>query len=216
MTFAGFPSEALEFYEGLEADNSKTYWTANKQVYEEKVRAPMEALLEELAPRFGEGKIYRPYRDVRFSANKEPYKTSIAASVEAGGYIQLTAQGLMAGCGMYVMAADQLGRYRAAVDAEKPGAALGATIESLAGQGVTAGGHEVLKSAPRGYRKDHPRIELLRYKGLVAWVDWPAGSWLGGHEPVERVAGFFDACRPLEAWLSTHVGPSELPERERR
>ena len=66
MTFRGWPVEALEFYEGLEADNSKAYWQDHKQVYEQIVRAPMDELLRELAPEFGEGRIFRPYRDVRF------------------------------------------------------------------------------------------------------------------------------------------------------
>src|ERR1051325_11884594 len=82
MAFRGWPAEALEFYEGLEADNSKTYWTAHKTVYDEKVHAPMLALLAELEPEFGAGKIFRPYRDVRFSADKSPYKTAIPPPLE--------------------------------------------------------------------------------------------------------------------------------------
>src|SRR5262245_50692854 len=94
MPFKGWPAEALEFFEGLEADNTKTYWTAHKADYEKLVRGPMEELLRELAPAFGEGKIFRPYRDVRFSANKTPYKTNIAATVADGGYISLSTEGL--------------------------------------------------------------------------------------------------------------------------
>ena len=94
MAFRGWPNEALDFYEGLEADNSKTYWTAHRSVYDEKVLAPMNALLAELEPEFGAGKIFRPYRDVRFSADKSPYKTAIGATLELGGYVQLSAKGL--------------------------------------------------------------------------------------------------------------------------
>ncbi len=96
MAFRGWPAEALEFFEGLEADNSKTYWQRNKDVYESLVRAPMEQLLEELAPEFGEGRIFRPYRDIRFSSDKSPYKTNIAAMI-GEGYVELTADGLGAG-----------------------------------------------------------------------------------------------------------------------
>ena len=126
MTFTGWPVEAVEFYEGLEVDNSKAYWNEHKAVYETAVQAPMAALLADLADEFGEGKIFRPYRDVRFSADKTPYKTSIAATVGAG-YVQLSADGLMAGAGMYHLASDQLDRYRQAAarqgtgtDLEKP------------------------------------------------------------------------------------------------
>ncbi len=128
MGFRGWGPEAIEFYEGLEADNSKTYWQANKAVYEEKVLAPMQVLLEELAPEFGGGHIFRPYRDVRFSANKSPYKTQVAATLEKGGYISLGANGLGAGAGYYMLMSDQLERYRQAVDDEKTGTEIAGLV----------------------------------------------------------------------------------------
>ena len=85
MAFEGFPEQALEFYEGLEADNSKTYWTAHRGEYETHVRTPMVGLLEELAPEFGTAKLFRPYRDVRFSSDKTPYKTHQGAVVTPEG-----------------------------------------------------------------------------------------------------------------------------------
>jgi uncharacterized protein (DUF2461 family) len=106
MAFGGWPAEAIEFYEGLEADNSKTYWQKNKAVYEELVRGPMDELLAELAPQYGEGRIFRPYRDVRFSKDKSPYKTAIAATLANGGYISFSAEGLGAGRGLYMPAPD--------------------------------------------------------------------------------------------------------------
>src|SRR5437764_502068 len=114
MTFRGWPAEALEFYEDLEADNTKSYWQAHKTTYEQCVLAPMLELLTELEPEFGPGKVFRPYRDVRFSADKSPYKTAIGATLANGGYVQLSADGLGAGCGMYHLEADQLARFRAA------------------------------------------------------------------------------------------------------
>ena len=103
MTFRGWPVEALEFFEGLEADNSKAYWQANKTVYETVVRAPMEELIVELEPEWGEGRIFRPYRDVRFSADKSPYKTNIAAML-GDGYVQLNATGWVSAraCGRWL------------------------------------------------------------------------------------------------------------------
>lgn len=208
MAFRGWPAEALEFYEGLEADNSRSYWTAHKDVYERDVRGPMEELLAELEPEFGAGKIFRPYRDVRFSHDKSPYKTTIAATVEAGGYVQLSTQGLAAGSGMYTMAPDQLARYRAAVAEEPAGARLSAVMADIEGQGITFGGHERLKTAPKGYPRDHPRIELLRYKGLIAWKEWPVAAWLGTAAAKRRVVDVLRAAKPLRAWLADHVGPS--------
>src|SRR5256886_2160144 len=124
MAFKGWQAEAIEFFEGLEADNSKTYWQAHKADYEKLVKAPMEELLAELAADFGEPKIYRPYRDVRFSADKTPYKTAMGASLSGGGYVQLSAEGLAAGSGMWMMTADQLDRYRRAVADDRTGGEL--------------------------------------------------------------------------------------------
>jgi uncharacterized protein (TIGR02453 family) len=212
MAFEGWPEEALDFYEGLAADNSKTYWLAHKQIYEDCVLSPMTELLNELGPEYGEGKIFRPYRDVRFSKDKSPYKTAIGAVV-GDGYIQLSAAGLAAGSGMHYMAPDQLDRYRRAVADERSGGALEEVIDDVRGYDIAVGGHEMLKAAPRGYLADHPRIELLRCKGLTAWKEWPAGAWLGTATAKTRIVGFLTATRPLDAWLAEHVGESDLPAR---
>jgi uncharacterized protein (TIGR02453 family) len=212
MAFRGWPAEALEFFEGLEADNSKVYWQRNKDVYDTMVRAPMEELLRELAPEWGEGRIFRPYRDIRFSSDKSPYKTTIAAVI-GDGYVQLSADGLGAGCGMYEMAPDQLERYRAAVGDDRAGEKLVDLVASARVARLEVTGHEVLKTAPRGYPKDHPRIELLRFKGLITWREWPAGAWLGTRQAKTRVAEFFRLSKPLNEWLLAHVGPSTVPER---
>jgi len=208
--FRGWPSEAIEFYEGLEADNSKTYWNENKSVYEDAVLLPMTELLAELAPEFGAGKVFRPYRDVRFSADKAPYKTTIAASLELGGYIQLSAEGLGVASGMYMMAPDQLERYRQAVVSEKTGRALVDLLSVIRATGIEAGGHDTLKTAPKGYPKDHPRIDLLRNKGLVSWRQWPPGAWLGKPAAKNRVVEFLRASKPLQNWLEANVRPSTL------
>jgi uncharacterized protein (TIGR02453 family) len=214
MAFRGWRAESLEFFEGLEADNSKSYWQRNKAVYETLVRAPMEELLAELAPEWGEGRIFRPYRDIRFSSDKSPYKTNIAAMI-GDGYVQLTAEGLGAGSGMWEMAADQLERYRQAVDEDRAGGKLTRLVAKARAAGLEVTGHETLKTAPKGYPKDHPRIELLRCKGLITWREWPAGAWLGTRRAKDRVAEFFRLSKPLNDWLRTNVGPSALPERRR-
>jgi uncharacterized protein (TIGR02453 family) len=205
MAFDGWPAEALEFYEGLEADNSKAYWTAHKAIYEEMVLGPMTELLEELAPEFGEPRIFRPYRDVRFSKDKSPYKTHIGAIV-GDGYIQLSGAGLAAGHGMYGMTPDQLDRYRRAVAGDLAGPELERVIAGVEAHGIGVHGRDVLKTAPRGYPADHARIGLLRYKGLVAWQHWPVEPWLGTAGAKQRVAGFLAASRPLGDWLDRHVG----------
>jgi uncharacterized protein (TIGR02453 family) len=207
MSFSGWPEEALEFYEGPAADNSKTYWTRHKHVYEAAVLGPMTELVEELAPEFGEGKIFRPYRDIRFSPDKTPYKTHIGARV-GSGYVQFSAHGLASGDGMYGMAPDQLGRYREAVASERTGGELEDVIAAIEKRGIGVAGRDVLKTAPRGYPADHPRIGLLRYKGIVAWKEWPVEGWLETAAARDHVAGFLRATRPLSTWLYEKVGPS--------
>ncbi|HJR97627.1 MAG TPA: DUF2461 domain-containing protein [Actinomycetota bacterium] len=214
MAFRGWKAEALEFFDGLAADNSKAFWQRNKPVYEQLVRAPMEELLAELEPRWGEGRIFRPYRDIRFSRDKSPYKTHIGATI-GQGYVQLSADGLGAGCGMWEMARDQLERYRAAVEDDRPGAALADLVAEVEAAGIQVEGHGVLKTAPRGYPRDHPRIDLLRYKGLVTWRDWPAGAWLGTPRAKDRVVEFLERSEPIAEWLRANVGPSTLPGRSR-
>ena len=205
MAFRGWKPQAIEFYEGLEADNSKTYWQAHKADYDALVLRPMEELLDELAPEFGEGRIFRPYRDVRFSADKSPYKTNIAAGMGGVGYLQLSADGLMAGSGYWMMAADQLERYRAAVAGDRTGAALDKITAAARKAGLQVTAHESLKSAPRGYPKDHPRLALLRQKGVVMSKAWPVGAWTATRKAKDRVVAGLEAARPLNAWIGRHV-----------
>jgi uncharacterized protein (TIGR02453 family) len=212
VTFKGWPETALDFYDGLEADNTKAYWTDHKDVYERDVKGPMDALVAELSPEFGPARLFRPYRDTRFSRDKSPYKTAIAATI-GDCYVQLSAGGLMAGAGMYHLAPDQLKRYRAAVGADGPGRRLQGMVDSMRSAHLEVAAMETLKTAPRGYPKDHPRVELLRHKGLVVMKAWPAASWLRTTGAKKRVVDVFHASAPLLAWLQNHVGPAEdVPE----
>jgi uncharacterized protein (TIGR02453 family) len=205
MAFSGWPEEALDFYDGLAADNSKSYWTEHKATYEQKILAPMTELTEELAAEFGEPKIFRPYRDVRFSADKSPYKTHIGAVIGGTGYVQLSAEGLGAGAGMWQMEPESLDRYRQAVASDGPGAELEQIIARIEKDDITVHGHSVLKSAPRGYPADHPRIALLRYKGLTAWKQWPVEPWLETAAAKDHVMSFFRTVQPLCSWLTINV-----------
>jgi uncharacterized protein (TIGR02453 family) len=204
MAFGGWTAEALEFFEGLEAENTKAYWTAHRDSYDQLVLAPMLALLEELRDEFGTGKVFRPYRDVRFSKDKSPYKTNIGATLDAG-YVGLSVDGLVCGAGYYQLAPDQLRRYRAAV-ADQTGEELERIVASTAKKKVQVVGHDKLASAPRGYPKDHPRIDLLRNKGVTTWASWAPGPWLGTKAAKTRVVDALRASRPLLKWLDDNVG----------
>jgi uncharacterized protein (TIGR02453 family) len=217
VTFKGWPPEALTFWEGLEHNNSKAYWTANKATYETAVKGPMEALAAEVAD-VGPLKIFRPYRDVRFSKDKTPYKTHIGAVTEGAGgtgfYVALSATGLGVAAGYYELQADQLQRYRGAV-AGKPGEKLVPIVAALRTSGYVIHG-ESLKRVPRGFAPDHPRADLLRHKQLYAWREYGRPRWLHSRAALAKVRTVWDDAAPLSRWLDTNVGPSTLPPPEPR
>lgn len=217
--FTGWPKAAIDFYKGLEKDNSKTYWTANKAVYDAAVRAPMLALVDALEPEFGEASIFRPFRDTRFSANKAAYKTNIAAAIGGFGtpayYVSVSAHGLETGGGLHSPAPDQLARLRSLIDDGKRGPELERLIASITDQGLELQG-ETVKTAPRGYTTDHPRIELLRQKWLVVMNQWPVQKWLHTEEALDRVRDTWRAARPLNEWIAKQVGPPAQEQRRHR
>ena len=204
MRFTGWPVEAVEFFEGLQDDNSRSYWQAHKAVYDQCVKAPMEALLAELEHDFGPGKVFRPYRDVRFSADKTPYKLNCAAHL-TGGYVSVSADELFVGSGLYMPVPDDLKRYRAAVDSDRAGRDLEAIVRALRTAKYDVGAHDAVKTAPRGFPADHPRIELLKLKGITMARAWPVGGWLGTRKAKDRVVATLEAARPLNAWIAEHV-----------
>ena len=208
MGFAGWSAEAVEFFRGLESDNTKAYWSAHKPFYEASVREPMAELLSELSAEFGPARIARPYRDVRFRADKSPYKTEIYATFGRGGYVRFSADGLTAATGYFMMTPDQLQRYRDAVDREADGTELATEVERLRAAGLEVAGSQSLKTAPRGYPKDHPRVELLQCKGLICWRHWPVAPWLYTGKPRDQVAGVLRTAAPLHRWLYRNVGPA--------
>jgi uncharacterized protein (TIGR02453 family) len=215
MAFIGFSDDATRFYEGLEADNSKAYWTDNRALWEREVREPLLALLEELAAEFGDAHVFRPYRDVRFSADKSPYKTGAGAHTERGGYVELSARGLFVASGYWRTASDQVARLRAGVADDRAGTRLAAVVKTLEAAGYQIGG-QTLKTVPRGYDREHPRSELLRYKTLTVSRDLGAPDWLATPAAREQVAAAWREMNPLRVWLDTHVGPSREPARPGR
>jgi uncharacterized protein (TIGR02453 family) len=217
-SFAGLPADGLAFYEQLEADNSRTFWLANKARYEQSVKVPMLGLAAEL-DEYGPFHMFRPNNDVRFAKNKPPYKTQQGAYGEseggAGYYIQFSSTGLMVGAGYYAMASDQLARFRAAVDSDVLGPEVADLVADAGRRKYAIGAIAELKSAPRGYPKDHPRIELLRRKGLIAVKDFGAPAWIHQRRAADRIRATWAGVAALCAWLDAHVGPSTLPPDDR-
>jgi len=221
VTFTGFGEHAIDFYDGLVADNSKAYWEDHLEIYRRDVRAPMEALLAELepefAPGFGTAKVFRPYRDVRFSRDKTPYKTHCGAVIEPGrgagaNYVELSPRGLQVGGGMYHLESDQLARFRRAVDDDHHGPALVGILDELTSRGWEVRG-ERLKTRPRGFDDDHPRIDLLKHKSLWVRKEWEPDDTLHERGTLTRVRTAWRELRDLNEWALDHVGVSEKPRR---
>ena len=213
MRFQGFGERAVDFYEGLEADNSRAYWQDHCELYTEQVRAPMEALLGELEDEFGKPKVFRPNRDMRFSADKTPYKThcgGVAEGRTAAYYVQVSAHGLLVAGGYFETASDQVQRYREAVDDEVRGRDLEQRLGMLVRGGWTIEGDR-LKTYPRGYSADHPRVELLRHRTLYSVRSWEPDDVLHRPECLARVRAAWRQLGPLGEWLGDHVGPSSQP-----
>ena len=202
--FTGFPDAALDFYDDLEVDNTKSFWEKHKHVYTESVKAPMTALCDGLAPEFGEAKVFRPYRDVRFAKDKTPYKTHqgafVAAGPATGWYVEISARGLRVGAGFYEASGERLARIRGAIADDKMGPRLQRVLRKLEKQEFEISG-ERLKTSPRGYAADHPRIELLRHKQLFAAKSFGFDD-LDSPDVLERVRDNWRALRPLVEWVA--------------
>jgi uncharacterized protein (TIGR02453 family) len=206
VTFSGIPIAALDFYEDLEDDNTKQFWTAHKSVYDEAVRAPLEALATALEKEFGAAKFFRPYRDVRFAKDKTPYKTHQGVWFgESAVYVQVSAAGLMVAGGYWEISSGQVERLRRAVADDVAGAELERALAATRKAKFDIGGHQLTR-VPSGYDRDHPRAELLRYKSLTAHRDFGSPAWLTTARAQTEIAKSWRDMGPMIDWLSTHVG----------
>lgn len=210
--FEGLDRDALSFYAELRADNTKTWWTANKARYDAAVRAPFEALGAELEPEFGAVKIFRPYRDVRFSADKTPYKLHIGMVSQAtpAHYLQLSDEGLMVGGGIYDVPSPALARFREVVDDPRTAEDLDALLDELGSAGFELLRGDALKTAPRGYRADHPRLELLQLKRLAVGRHEPPADWMWSPDAYDVIADDWRTVSTWCAWLTETLGAELL------
>jgi uncharacterized protein (TIGR02453 family) len=206
VTFTGIPIAALDFYEDLENDNSRSWWTAHRSTYDEAVKAPLDALVTALDAEFGSAKLFRPYRDIRFAKDKTPYKTHQGAWFsESARYVQVSAAGLFVAAGYWETSTPQVERLRRAVADEVAGAALHRAIAKTTKAGFALGGHSLTR-VPAGFDKDHPRAELLRYKTLTVSREVGCPAWLSTSKAKAEIVKLLRAMAPIVDWLDTHVG----------
>src|SRR5688572_238603 len=204
---------------------NRDWFAAHKAEYETLWIRPMEALLAQAAAglrgsfrglSIGEPKIFRIHRDVRFSADKAPYKTHIAGVLPLvqgkkpteGAVALYMHLGLdeFAGAGHYIFDTAQLARWRKLVAADKTGKVIAGLCDAAKKAGLDLGAHEVLARAPRGIDPAHPRLELLRHKGLV--TEFPAIPRGLIHKPglVDWLVEQGKKSAPVVAWLAKNLG----------
>jgi len=205
----GVPLAALDFYDDLEVDNTRSFWTAHKEVYEASVKDPITALTLALESEFGPAKIFRPYRDVRFAKDKTPYKTHQGAFVAhgpaTGWYVEVSAAGVRVGVGFYEASTARLARIRKAVADDLRGSELAAVVAALTGSGWTLGGDR-LKTAPRGYDAAHPRIDLLRHKSMTLGKSYGFAPVIHTPELLTMVRQDWQAATPFVDWVARNAG----------
>lgn len=220
--FERFADRDARFFRQLARNQRREWFLAHKEEYERGWLRPMRALLAELRERIdpffprhplGEPKVFRIFRDVRFSKDKSPYKTHIGGyvpidhagtgpSLPAPVYVHLGTDRFVA-AGHYMMLPDQLVRYREAVLDDARGAELAAIVARLARKGFTVGSHDALKKVPRGFDPAHPRADLLKRKGLiVAFPDLPK-ELLVSRALVDWLVRHTKQAAPLVEWLAS-------------
>jgi uncharacterized protein (TIGR02453 family) len=204
VRFDGFPAEATTFLAGLAANNNRDWFQAHRDTYEQAVREPMKALVGEFAARFGPGKISRINRDNRFFKDRPPYKTHIDAGV-GGYYLSLSSHGFYVGTGFYMPDSSVLERFRGAIDRDASGKELVTLIAGLTRKGYRVDTHERLTSVPRGYGKDHPRLDLLQMKDIHAGLLLEPDA-ITTRKLLDRTTKTMTDLKPFRGWLMRHVG----------
>jgi uncharacterized protein (TIGR02453 family) len=185
MTFTGFGPKALPFFKALKFHQSREWFEANRDTYESAVKGPMGNLVEEVAERLRNAKVpiqgdrksslFRIHRDVRFSANKDPYKTNSGAVLSRSGnkndpgllYFHLSPEECFFAAGFYLPDPDKLARLRAG--AARGPKAFKAMTAKLKKAGLALSADDSLKRAPRGFEAiDDPEIAAaMRLKGMI-------------------------------------------------
>jgi uncharacterized protein (TIGR02453 family) len=219
--FEGFADSDAKFFKQLAKHQDKEWFDAHKADYEEGWAKPMKALLSEVRAGIdatyddvdlAEPKVFRIYRDVRFSADKAPYKTHVAGVIQArvgkavmeapaAIYLQVGHDERFAGAGFYMMPKPALASYRAALLAEDTGQEIAKIVASLEKKGMKVSAGEELKRTPPGVDPDHPRARLLRLKGLIASLPDVDPKELTSRALVKSMVDYGRRVAPLVRWL---------------
>jgi uncharacterized protein (TIGR02453 family) len=219
--FQGFPERGLAFLRDLAEHNDRDWFEAHRSAWDgEIVPAMLEwcgALAERLrdampgltfVPRVG-GSIHRLNRDIRFSRDKRPYKTHVAALLWDGEekhdapavYLHVAPAEVIFGGGIYAFEDARLDRWRRLLHGGGAAERLEAALAAAKKGGLKLEIAEKLKRPPRGFEPEGPRAELSTYKGLAVVKRAKPAGWLHTAEALERSEAAARAYAPLHAWL---------------
>lgn len=221
MRFTGFPKEAFQFLQGLQEDNSRSYWSEHNQTWQTVIRPTMQSLIAELEPFFGPLRMYRPNRDIRFSHNKTPYKTWVGITTQGTGpggigvFFAIEPRSMRMSAGSGAFAADQIKEYRRSLDNPVAGPKFERIVSTIeqAGYEITSGRRPELIRMPRGYDQDHPRSHFLKWRGVVLRHQIPYADWFETPSVVDHIIQTWSSGLPLVEWIQEYVGPTQLKRR---
>lgn len=221
MSFTGFPEEAFKFLVGLKEDNSRAYWQEHNEVWQEVIRPTMRSLMDELEPFFGPLRMYRPNRDIRFSRNKDPYKTWVGITTQGTGpggiglFFAIEPRSMRISAGSGAFAADQIKEYRRSLDNPVAGPNFERIVSGIiqAGYKVTSGRRPELVRMPRGYDQDHPRATYLKWRGVVLRHQKAYESWFGTPVILDHIIRTWSTGLPLIEWIQEFVGTTQMKRR---
>ncbi len=217
--FSGFDRDALQFLHELTLEMNKEWFDANKARYQARWVEPMSALLHEVAARIAKTyapiklqppKLFRIYRDTRFSKDKAPYKTHVAGALHlkencTAMYIHLGLDEEFVGVGTYYFEDTQLPKWRKLVAADKTGKEIAGIVSKLRKAGYSVGGHEDYKKVPKGFDPEHPRAELLKMRGLTGGFPTIPKGMLHKAALADWLVDHAKATAPLVTWLYRNV-----------
>ena len=229
--FAGFGPGAAKFFRALARHNDREWFERHRARWEIEVRDPLRALVEEmdvrlarLAPEMvGDPKrsIFRLHRDVRFSADKSPFKTYAAAQfyhrdagrgagTDAAGagaafYLHIGDRDSLVAGGLWMPARPALDAVRAAIAEDPEG--FGAIVTDTRFRRRFGGLEEeaMLKRMPRGYAESHPAARWLRYRSFTGWRPLPAAE-VESTRLAQVLERDFAILLPLVRWLNAAIG----------
>jgi len=219
ISFAGFPKESLVFLKNLKRNNNRDWFQENKSIYKSMVDEPAHSFLEGITGKLtklsGEpmsGKVFRIYRDVRFSKDKTPYNAHIRMSFVRQGAnkktcgeapmfsISIEPDRLLLGLGYFEFSKNLLLPYQNAVANDTTGKALEKIMVKMNKMGFEFEGDEY-KRVPSGFDKEHPRSDLLRRKGLSLWSERSIPKELYSSKAIDFCIKKYREMFPLYKWL---------------